>query len=1163
MIGNRRKTKSICAFALLVVVLTTSLFGVNASALGSYVGDSDSLYRTSLKDVENFLTGTTYAEYLGLYGEKVPLSNYGELELENLILKPETVDKDDKTPYSSGTFKSLSAEEAKKYGSDTPIVICGDDGIVTWKVTVKEDSRYNLRITYYTGDFNEGDHLISKSTAAERYVLIDGTVPYKEARSVEFEKIWADVYYVLDENGKVVVDENGKKKTYLSSSPEFLEFVRNPENHKVDSDRIFLKDFNGNELKPDKEIVAEWVTEDIYDSTGYYSEPLSFYFSGPDASKGETEKTHYISLQAVREPLAIKKIELVAADSDVTYEQYLKNNADKKDYTGSDVAKIQAEYPIHTSGNTIYSLNDRSSSFSEPQDSALIRLNEIGGDKWQYVGQWIEWKISVPEDGFYNIVPRSQQNYYSGIYVSRKIYIDGVLPFKEAGNLRFPYSDDWQTVPLNDGGDPFKFYLSKGEHTLRFEVVLGDMSNILNTVENSLGNINNYYRKILMITGPDADEYRDYGFEKLIPDVLLGLIAEADALKEQSEMLTKLTGEKGEHSTTLDRVELICRNMGEHPDKIASQMSSLKDYTASLGTWLSNTQNQPLDIDYIVVQAVEAEAPEAEPGFWGGLWYEIQKFYMSFFSDYNSLGSTGEEADASDVAVQVWTATSRDQAQILRSLVDDNFTPNYEGIAVDIKLVAGGTLLPATLAGTGPDIYLGGAQGDPVNYAIRSAVLSLNTKTNNTNIGYNFTDLSNSVWNSKNDNGEYKYPAFHTLIENGTIKSFEEVKTWFADQALIPVTLYGETYALPMTMSFSMMFYRKDIFVEHGIEVPNTWDDFYDIIYTLQSNSQDIGFPQGTGGSMVLMYQQDEPLYDMGNYDYYLELFRRYYYEGNYDEIGEEDLKKLDNKLSDLGLTYVDDEGNTLPKTDGMTINLDSDISLANFKKVCQFFTMYDFPVSYDFANRFRSGEMPLAISDYSSYNTLIVFAPEINGLWEFTPLPGTADPLTQEINNVTIGGISTVMLMNSVSGREAVALGSWAFMQWYLSAEIQSAYGNEMVALLGPSAKQPTSNLNALANMAWSSEEYNNLFAQFNAVACTPEFPGSYIIGRYTSFAFLDVVNSDAEPVEELQSYIPDINVELTRKRNEFGLPTIDTIKQMFTAVEERYPDWEERGNK
>ncbi|MBR4282128.1 MAG: hypothetical protein IKT35_00270, partial [Clostridia bacterium] len=157
------------------------------------------------------------------------------------------------------------------------------------------------------------------------------------------------------------------------------------------------------------------------------------------------------------------------------------------------------------------------------------------------------------------------------------------------------------------------------------------------------------------------------------------------------------------------------------------------------------------------------------------------------------------------------------------------------------------------------------------------------------------------------------------------------------------------------------------------------------------------------------------------------------------------------------------------------------------------------------------------------------------------------------------IGGISAVMMMNSVSSKEDVALGAWAFMQWYLSADIQSAYGNEMVALLGPSAKQPTSNINALANMAWSSEEYNNLFSQFNAVACTPEFPGSYIIGRYTNFAFLDVVNADAEPVEELQSYILDINVELTRKREEFGLPTANSIKEMLDVVEEKYPDWNE----
>ncbi len=1150
MIGNRRKVNSICIYALLVAMLCTSFCGINASALGDYFGGSDSLYRTSLDDVESYLTATTYDEYRYVYGDVAFGTEAVELDIVNYLKMPEGgVDEDDKTAYSTGTIKVL---ENGLGGYNGPVVICGDDSTISWTFKPEENVRYNISVEYYTGDFDEGSHLIAKSAAAERYILIDGTVPYKEARSVEFEKIWADVYNVLDENGKYVYNADGTKQTYLSVDDKFIEFVHSQSNMYADSYRPFLKDFNGNELKPDKQLVASWVSKDVYDSTGYFAEPLSFYFEGG--------VEHTISLQAVREPLAIKSVKLVKVEDEITYEEYLSKYSDKRDYTGSESYRVQAEYPVTTSGNTIYSLNDRSSSYSEPQDASLIRLNQIGGDKWQYVGQWIEWDIVVPEEGFYSIIPRSRQNLYSGIYVSRRIYINGDMPFKEAGNLRFPYSDDWQTKPLNDGNTEFKFYLKEGVNKIRFEVVLGDMSEILNTVESSLAAINGYYRKILMITGPEADEYRDYGFDKLIPDVLKGLLDESKRLYEVSDLLTELTGEKGEHSSTLDRVALTCERMGTYPSTVASQMKTLKDYTASLGTWLANTQNQPLDIDYISFQAVESEAPVAEPGFLGTLWYEIQKFYMSFFSDYNSLGSTGEDnTSASDVSVEVWTATSRDQAQILRSLVDDNFTPNYEGIAVDIKLVAGGTLLPATLAGTGPDVYLGGGQGDPVNYAIRSAVLSLNTKTGNTDIGYNFTDLENSVWNSKEENGEYKYPAYHKLIEAGVIKNFNEVSEWFADEALVPLTLYGETYGLPMTMSFSMMFYRKDIFVELGIDIPNTWDDFYDIIYSLQSNSLDIGFPTGTGGSMVLMYQQDEPLYDMGDYDYYLELFRRYYYEGDYENISEDDLAEVDKKIADLGLTYIDDEGNVIPKTDGITINLDSDVSLACFKDVCRLFTMYDFPISYDFANRFRSGEMPLAVSDYSSYNTLIIFAPEINGLWEFTPLPGTADELTQEINNVTIGAVSAVMMMNSVSGKEDVALGAWAFMQWYLSADVQSAYGNEMVALLGPSAKQPTSNMNALANMAWSSEEYNNLFSQFNAVACTPEFPGSYIIGRYTSFAFLDVVNDDAEPVEEMQSYILDINVELTRKREEFGLPTSDSIKEMLTAVEEKYPDWNE----
>ncbi|MDD4422568.1 MAG: ABC transporter substrate-binding protein, partial [Eubacteriales bacterium] len=645
------------------------------------------------------------------------------------------------------------------------------------------------------------------------------------------------------------------------------------------------------------------------------------------------------------------------------------------------------------------------------------------------------------------------------------------------------------------------------------------------TIENSLATINTYYRKILMITGPEPDEYRDYYFQRLIPDVVKGLKEQSAILQDQSDKLTKITGNKGEHSAQLDKISVYLNRMGTYTSTIAASMKTLKDYLAALGTWLTDTQNQPLYLDYICIQAVEAEAPQAEPGFFQSFWGELQKFWMSFFADYNSIGSMTEEgvttAELEKVAIEVWTTTSREQAQIIRSLVDDNFSSIYN-IPVEVKLVVAGTLLPATLAGTGPDISMGSGQGDPVNYAIRSAVKSLNTLTGDTNVGYNFNDFSRWADN----------PIYSKFLDK--IDTFDEVTERFAEAAMVPITLYGETYALPETMNFPMMFYRKDIFAELGIEVPNTWEDFYDIIYTLQANMLDMGvLPGGVAHATIRMYQQNEQLYDMGDYDRYLNLYR----ENGY----------TDDKLKELGYAYTNEDGVIIPKTDGMTINLDSDLALAAFKEECELFTVYDFPYQYNLATRFRQGIMPIAIADYSStYNTLIVFAPEIKGLWEFTPLPGTPS-IDGKINNTTVASITAMIMMRSVTDDNALA--AWTFMQWWTNAEVQSAYGNEMVALLGPSAKQSTANIEALTNMPWSKDEYDNLVAQFNAVICTPEVPGSYITGRYAGFAFLDVYNDGEESVDTMLSYIDDINSELSRKRKEFGLP----VEEDFKAFERK----------
>lgn len=195
--------------------------------------------------------------------------------------------------------------------------------------------------------------------------------------------------------------------------------MKDQANQNSDSKRLFVTDSTGNELRPDKLLNDSWVEKALVDSTGYYDSPLEFYLE---------EGEHRLTLETVREPIAIKSIKLCTVEQPDSYEAYLEKHASASDYSGSDKIYIQAEYPTATSDRTIYQLNDRSSVITMPQDPALIKMNEIGGEKWQYAGQWIEYTVTVPESGFYIIVPRSKQDVYAGMYTSRKVYINGEVP---------------------------------------------------------------------------------------------------------------------------------------------------------------------------------------------------------------------------------------------------------------------------------------------------------------------------------------------------------------------------------------------------------------------------------------------------------------------------------------------------------------------------------------------------------------------------------------------------------------------------------------------------------------------------------------------------------------------------------------------------------------
>ena len=961
---------------------------------------STSVSDATIEDVREILNALSYEEYTAKYAN-VPRA------AEAIVIKAADYIAD-----KTDAEVSVTTEYPAEDGSDAEALYIPGDGIVVWAVEIPETAKYSIQVEYYP--------VAAKSVPIQRIFRLNDKIPFAEARYISMTKVWTNVYEVPD----------------------------------AETGRMFKLDIDRNELRPTMLQSPEWRVYELRDGDGFYSESFEFVFEA-----GHNQ----ISLESVSEPMALKSITLVPHEDTPEYsavsEGYKSNGYAPADKDA--VIKIEAEEPTAISSQTVYPVEDVSSSITSPSDTTRIMLNTIGGEKWQTSGQWVRYTFTPEKSGLYNIVTRYKQSINDGLYSSRTLYIYGGeyngLPFTEASELRFGYSSDWQVAALTDGNTDFEFYFEAGtEYTIEMEVSLGSMGDVVRRVEDALTRINNAYLNIIKLTGSNPDSYRDYGFSRVMPEVLNEFILMSREINEVSEYLSDVAGVKGSQVATLDRVSWLLEKMGGDEDVIAKNLSELKAYIGNLGTWITTAKTQPLQLDYISIQSTEAELPEATEGFFKAFAFEIKKFFMSFVRNYDRVG-TQEELDDNDDVVEVWLAYGRDQSQVIRTLINNEFTPET-GIPVNLKLVAGGTLLPSILAGMGPDVYIGLGQAEVINYAIRGAIMPIEE-----------------------------------------MPDYEEVITAYNDAAMVTLGMEDadgiyHCYGLPETQRFPMMFYRKDVLADLGIDIPKTWDDILAAVPILQANNMEIGL---TTEYKMFLYQMGGNLYADG----------------------------------------------------GMRINLDSNTALESFEMMCNMFTMYSFPYTYNFTNRFRTGEMPIGIATYSdTYNNLIVFATEIDGLWEFAPLPGIIDPETGEINNVSISTVTATVMIDGCDKPEE----AWKFMSWYCGESCQIQYSNEMVAILGDSAKHPTANENALSSLPWTTDELRNLQLQFNNLASIPNYPGYYYIDRYTNFAFLAAYNDNANPVNELLSYINTINKEITRKREEGQTLASKRLGQAADALDE-----------
>lgn len=161
--------------------------------------------------------------------------------------------------------------------------------------------------------------------------------------------------------------------------------------------------------------------------------------------------------------------------------------------------------------------------------------------------------------------------------------------------------------------------------------------------------------------------------------------------------------------------------------------------------------------------------------------------------------------------------------------------------------------------------------------------------------------------------------------------------------------------------------------------------------------------------------------------------------------------------LSGYG-TFLYQMGGSFFTEDAKAVAIDSEIGINAFEYYTSFYTTYSLEYTYDFATRFRMGDKPIGIADYTMYNTLSVSAPEINGLWDFTVIPGTKDE-NGTINRSAAGNGTCTMMLAQVKNPEA----GWEFLKWWSSADVQTNYGRELETIMGVASRYAAANTEAL----------------------------------------------------------------------------------------------------
>lgn len=795
----------------------------------------------------------------------------------------------------------------------------------------------------------------------------------------------------------------------------------------------------GDQIRPSQIEVPGVRTMLVRDSLGYETEPLKFYFSA-----GE----HKIRLEYVDRTADICGIWLTAPRSPVTYNEYLNAHGTPAPIDLEKTIEVEAESSILEKNDPTMRIESNGDSACVPTSYGIRKLNTFGGSSWSKGAQTVTWSIEVPITGYYQLGMRFSTTWADGMPTYRQFLLDGEVPFEELECYQFDFDRHWQNRILSDeNGRPYYLYLEAGrQHTLTMRTVFGDeVSEIIQGVYYDAVTMSDIIRQIVLITSNDPDPNYEYFLEKKIPNLLDRLGMLKASVSDKFERMNALATKRPALANRLNLLIKQLDEMIESPHLISRRLNDIKEAQTALGTLYESLQSSALIVDYFRLDSIDREIDMPKSNFFTNLAPFFVNLFQSFTRDYDNIAGLGEASEDA-VVLNVWASQGQEWAELIKEMADEQFSAK-QNVYINLNLLpqsqlnvgSVNALMLALASNNEPDIALGILNNSPVELAIRDAVYDLST----------FPD-------------------------------FEQVKARFVEAMMTPLEYNGGTYAIPETMNFRVLIYRKDIMSEIGASIPDTWDDVYNrLIPALSESNMKFYVPQDFG---MFLYQHGGE-----------------YYRDN-----------------------------------GLVSDLDTPEAYQAFKEYTELFTNYNIPIVADFYNRMRIGEIPIGIGSFDDYIKITSAAPELNGKWGIALVPG------HKREDGTIDRTITGMIGNAdmILGSTEHPKEAWEFLKWWSDTKTQTQFGQEIEALLGKTARWCSANKEAFRAMPWKQGDFEIISQTWPSVKETPVVLGGYITSRYVSNAWNSVVVAyDMTPREAIDNAVESINRELQAKQEEYGI--------------------------